>query len=1253
MDQNANFENANNKQEPELLQGGGERIPEAAVTENVMPTYSVACEKETFLPEAVIPVPAAPAAEPAAPAEAPSPAAATEASPAKQGENKKKSKKKQRRPRKKRYIARFFGGIFRFLLALLLGMTIAYGSIFFAVYYGISGFTLSDLQALGLLDGIDQDLTAEGEVDLTTVSLLQLVADLNAVRADLGSHTLQTLITRYGLRLPEEVMAKLPTELFAVPLNKLMSNEAGSVVAENLKLGYFLSFLPEGALGKEAIATLASRPLSLLLAGQYAEILSGLKLGYVTGVNFSETGEVIYQNPEAPTTQEALAHLDLGMLFTAVTENGDVLGTLATCVGDSLVKDVLFGLSGEGLLDKMLEDCFVKDIVVFDEARGAHVLNFNALTEGVYLGDAFGYTLVDGEWYSSYTDDGDDTNDVKVGAMLAALANAAFADIFGGNLDLFKTFEGLYLGDLQVGYVRGDAIIEVVDDVEVIVGYQWTKNGAALSQVEKKLANLAIADVLNGSLDITAALGDLYLGDLQGYTRSNVVEGDVVIGYKWVKVATDLTETELSAMEAAIADISLSSILGGSLDISAVLGDVTIGEVQGYTLGNDGKWYQPVGDPAVLTYVGAVQNSLAGTKLSAVLGGSFTLTAAIGDLRIGDAMGYERGEVITPADPLDSNSYDIFAFTKGESAEAVTGAILEVANMPLANVLEGRADFADTIKGMRLGEVLEYTEHDGKWYTVYTDNGNDEDDVLATGILALLAGYAVRELNASTVDGLLLGDILGYEHRDTDANGVADTWYKGGAAAEGLMAIFADLTVGNLSDSNLITAKVRTLTLAEAMGYEQHNGAWYSTYSDDGNDANDVKITGLLASLAGKPLNTINAATIDEILLGEALGYTYVDTNDDGEGDTWYNGSTPAFGMMATLADLTVAQLRDSSAVTACFGDVYLYDVLGYHKEGDAWYRNSDNHKASGIIAHLIGLKIGEVEGELDGMALGYAFNLYRDEETGVWYTDAAHTTEPTGITAVLADMTISSVQSDFEAMKIGTVLGFSLVDTDDDGEADTWQKKNGEALTGLDLVFADMLLSDLSNSNTISAALQSAKLGDTMGYTYVDTNDDGEGDTWYNGTQPATGLFGALAGSSIGSIDADVQTVSIGVMMNYSKRGDKWYDSEGNEVTGMVTAIADSTLATIGEDFENITIGTLYPQRDGILKAVDGDTKISELDSVVAGLTMGDLVSKGVINISIEAQSSLDSNPLLIGWRQMSVVAFLEKIINLVAMMY
>ncbi len=1160
-----------------------------------------------------------------------------------------KEKLKNRRPRRKHYIYRVVGALLRFTLTLVLGMAIAYGSVIGAVYHVVSGLTIDELQKFGIATDADKYLTQNGDIDLTSTSLLELIADLNAVRADLGEHTLQTLIDHYGIALPAETLAVLPTDLFSVPITTLVSSEGGAVIAQNLKFGYLLSFLPPAMLSPRVVETLSERPLALLTNGQYGELFAGVKLGYFTGVTFDEEGNVVPVNASQLTMQEAMAELDLGRILSATTQNGDLLGVLATDLGEQELRPILSGFMTGALLEKMCEGRLVKDVILPDANTGRYTFSLPALCTGVYLGDALGYIKVGDTWYTAYTDNGDDTDDVPASSMNAALAKISLLDVINRTLSLDQTFDGMYFGDLQNGYSRGDAITEPNPEggEDIVVGYCWMKDGAKVSKMQAKIANMAVSDVLNGHLDLNATLGSLYIGDLQGYTYREVLEGDTLVGHKWMKKGTDNTETEVSPVLSAIADISLSTVLNGQLDMTEALGALTLGEVQGYTRGEDLRWYRTVteGDESTLVYVGAVQNALANVLLSDVMSGQFSLSSALGELRMGDAMGYTRGDIYESKDPSDEASYDKYEFTKGETPPVeVTGTMLEIANLPLSDVLEGRADFSDTVKDMRLGEVLEYTEHEGVWYSTFVAANSDEN-VRVKGVLGVLAGNRVKELNESTINAIAVGEVLGYTEKDTDADGTPDKWYdENNKRVTGMLATLADITIGEFSNADTLTAKIRELALADAMGYTLVDGVWYSEYSDDGDSTNDVKLTGILAALATNPLKDINTATIDAILLGDAIGYMKKDTNGDGAADTWYQDDVPATGIMGTMADLTVGALKDSAAVSEKLGEVELSVVLNY-KYVDGQWVNKNNVAASGVMAHLMGLKINAVEHEIDEMPLGYAFGFYRNEETGEWFTDQALSKKPTGITASLANIHLTHAREELNSMKLGRLLGHSF-------NEGAWEDANGKPLTGLDLVFADMLVSDLDNADKIAGALQTAKLGDSMGYKCVEgvwykTKTDAAGNTVADEEKPVTGLLGALADTEIGGVENKLKSISIGTMLDFTKKADGWYDSGNNKVTGVLAVLAGSDLDHIVGDIENMTVAQLYPEPEGILKAIDPTTKVTELDTAMMNCKIKSLMDAELLNISVEKQA-IFATALGADWAsKYTIIDFLNYLIN------
>lgn len=907
----------------------------------------------------------------------------------------------------------------------------------------------------------------------------------------------------------------------------------------------------------------------------------------------------------------------------------------------------------------MCEGLCIGDVILPDAQTGRYRFDLNVLTGALHLGDVLGYTYVNDTWYQKYTDNGDDTDDVAATKMNAALADISLSDVLGGKLSLDENFEDLYFGDLQSGYTRGDAITEPLPDSEelVVVGYQWLKDGAVLGKMQQELANIAITDLLNGKMDINKTLGSLYLGDMQGYTYREITDADTgdVIGHKWVKITAGVEE-EISPVLAAIADVSVSSILNGELDLVGAMGDLTLGDVQNYTLGNDGRWYREVaGSEGTLEYVGAVQNSIASVLLADIMNGEFNLTEAFAGLRMGDAMGYERGDVTAPADPDDASSYDQYAFFKKDGATGtltpVTGTMLELANLPLSRVLEGKVNFEDTVRGMTLAEALDYTEHDGVWYSTYTDDGDPTNDVKVTGVLAVLADKRINELNSQTLDTVAFGEVLGYTYTDTDDDSTPDTWYNGEKPAEGMMGKLAELTLGNLSNGDVLSSKLREITLADAMGYKKVGDTWYSTYSDDGDSSNDVTLTGVLKVLADKPLNEINSATIEGIALGDAVGYSLVDTNGDGTLDTWYNGAVPATGIMAKMADLTVAELKNSSAVADKLGEVQLFEVLNYKKVEGQW-QNSNGQPSSGVMSYLMESTVGDIEGTINQMPLGYAFGFYYNTNTEKWYKDKEMTTEPEGITASLAGIHLGNAQTELESMQIGDLLGYTFKDTNDDGVADTWYEKE-QPLTGLNLVLADLPISDLGNSDKVAAAMQAAKLGDSLGFKKIEgkwykTKIDGTGNIVADTDAPVTGLIGALADTKIGSLETDTKTVKIGTMLEFSEEEGVWYDGNGDAVSGAVAVLAKSDLSTLSDNINNMTVADLWPdsERKGILKAIDGTTKVSELDKAVQDCTIGALIEAEVLQVGTAQALFFDVK--MSGWRSYNVVDFINGLLKL-----
>ncbi|MBQ3063809.1 MAG: hypothetical protein IJC99_03290 [Clostridia bacterium] len=1189
------------------------------------------------------------------------------------GTGKKAFKSKVPKRCKKKRLRRPFWRVVRFLLILLLGILVGYASIAGVIYYAIAGLTIDDLQKFGIAEGADRYLTEGGEVDLTATSLLAFIQDLNRVRDDLSAHSIESLIARYGIVLPEETLAKFPPALLQLPLSSFSEGNPLMTITSNINCGYLLSYLPEGALNPHMVEAIKERPLSLLLESKYDELFAGVKLGYLTGVTFDESGAVVYANPEAPTSQESFAMLDMGNLIGAISKNGDIMAVLADDLGTQDVAPILTGFMSGALFEKMCEGNTVADVLLFNESTGRYAFSLTALTEHVYLGDALGYTLVEGAWYSTYTDDGDDTNDVAVSVMQSTLAGVMLSEVIGGTLSIDATFDGLYFGDLQNGYTKGDAVygVDPESGEPVITGYNWLKDGVAVSKIQNKLANLAVNDMLNGGLDINATLGDLFIGDLQGYTLGN--------DERWYRtVEGESAPTYVGAVQNAVAGIPLSDVLDGNLDIVATLGTLSLGDVQGYTLGNDGRWYRTVEGESELIYVGAVQNAIADVKLSEVLEGTFSISEAFSELLLGDAMGYERGEVNEPADPTDPDSYDEYDFTKSDGTPVV-GAMLSIANLKLSDVLDGKADFEGAIKEMPLGDVLEYTNHDGVWYETFVEEGSPENKP-AKGFLSTIADLKVNEINTTEINKITLGKVLGYTPHDENEDEVFDGWLdEEGKSVTGMMRVLADLTIGDMSNDDTLLSTIRSVSLGDALGYTKIDGVWYTAYSDDGNGENDTKLSGIMKVLADNSLASINESTIDNIVLGEALGY-------EKRGDDWYDANGVVTGAIVDMADLTLGELRNQTAVIEKIGEMRLATVLDYKKIDGVWVSNKTHLPATGVLEYLLDTQIKEVDSHTNDMPLGHAFGYHIVD--GKWSVDAFTYVAPTGVTAALADVKLCDAATELNTMPVGELLGYTK-------QGSTWYEKYVAAgsaqnipLRGISLAFADLSVSELGEAEKLSAAMQTVTLGDAMGYTKG-------ADGWYHAGVKVTGVLGALADSKISALEGEIKSLSIGTLLGmtkgtdgvwrdsakvpatgvlaaiadckaenlentlntmeigtllgFQKSGTVWLDGTNTPVKGMLATISATTVEDLPEKMKTLTVADVFAEdeRTGVLKVVPASTEITKLGDAVLDCKISALMSAGVIKPVTDGQNAIITGLVGSGWTELSLIEFMNFLLT------
>ncbi|MDD7700349.1 MAG: hypothetical protein PT951_02300 [Eubacteriales bacterium] len=892
-----------------------------------------------------------------------------------------------------------FRRILCFLLALLLGYLLAFATLFGAGYYAATRLTLSDLQKRGVAKEASNYLTDEGEVDLTHTTVVGLVKELNTIRLNLSEFTTRQLMERYGLVLPENISKLLPEDLMEVPLSELFSDKAGDTVTNKLTLSYFYQFLPEGFLSQKARAVLAGRPLSLLISGNFEELLSGVQLGYVTGVTY-DGDAVVFQNPAAPTVQELLAPLDLGKAAGALLKNGDFLCLIATDLGSESVSHLLGGLASGELLLTMCEGKTLSDVILPGK-NGRYGISFPALSAGVSFGTVMGYKQVDGVWYQTYAGSDNPAN-VPLSAMLRAVAEIELSAVMNNEFDLNTAFADLYFGDLQSGYVRGEALS---DDPEGAAGFYWSENGVPVNAVKEKLANIRLADAMNGKLDV--------MGTLEGLT-------------------------------------------------------------------------------------------------------------------LGEAMGYTKGEQTAAADPADPDSYPKYAFTKPGAAEGsvepVIGAALELASIPMTKLLEGKTDMSGLVTSLTICDAMNYKQVDGIYYSTYV-GPDDPGNVKVTGILAVLAPKKIKEIDNAFINSVEVGEILGYTKTD-------GKWYKDGAKVTGVTVSLSDLTVGSLSDSAAVSAKLREVTLCDALGYRYfENDGWYQT--DGAGNKTGTAAGGLLSSLMEKKVGTLES-DLNAMELGTVFGYTkaegvwrdkngneptgigaaLADTHvKDVESEMnamsvgrlmgytlsegiWYtdkNCTVPATGLTLSFASLTVSELNDGQKLSATIRKVKLSDAMGYRKTG-AGYTDEEGNAVGGLVGALCDKEIGDIRQSVEEMPFGNVLNY--TQKTDGWYDAGGQ--KATGLIAALCDTGVKNLPDTLQRLTLGQAFS--------------------ERTGVLSMLPADTKLTELDSA--MQSWFESATVGDflTAGVVSVDATQAAGLDARIPGWREMAfaGFFGALIDAAL-----------------------------------------------------------------------------------------------------------------------------------------
>ena len=668
------------------------------------------------------------------------------------------------------------------ILVFLLGFMSCIGAIFGAGYFAYKNVSLDTFSV-----NTDSVLNPDAEVDLSAMTIEGLVAEIQYM-STLGDKTsLNLLIDRYGLIIPEKALDYIPDAALDLPLAQAFSKEGLETLLANIYIGNLLHYdMTEGEGGVHV----------------WLDRDSGKE---VAGINGKIADYTLHQIINGDFSPDAL-------------------------INDITIADVLSMTADETL------PVYIKSgddkVIVEDKVIAIWYNSDGSVSEGV-VGALAGYTV---------TEVSKEINNLE----LASISNMVE-----------------YNGEYYSYAVKSEG------DLDYIL---LTEGEGIVSE----LADLSITDLSNGGID--DKIGDIKIASVLNYKYDE--ENGV-----WMN-----GESEVTGICAAIADFKVS-------EIDTKINELTIAEIGGYTQGEDGTWYSTYieeGHPENVE-ADALMSAFVELTVDEMIHGGFD--DEIQDLEVSAILGYEKNEE-------DGKWY--------HNGEVVTGVCAAIAEFKISELDTG-------INTVTVAELTGYTQgEDGTWYSTYIEEGHPEN-VKADGIMASLADLTVEQISdgavTDRVKDLEVSTLMGYTYNEEE-----DKWYNNEQEVTGICAVIADYKIDELD------TKVNEITMGELSGYTLgEDGKWYSTYVEEGS-AENVEADGILGALADLTVESMTdneqlTAKIKTLEVADALGYTL------GEDGKWYDNGTEVTGIMAVIAGAELNNIQDS-VDGAYMGDILSYNPV-------------------------------------------------------------------------------------------------------------------------------------------------------------------------------------------------------------------------------------------------------------------------------------------------------------------------------------
>lgn len=453
------------------------------------------------------------------------------------------------------------------------------------------------------------------------------------------------------------------------------------------------------------------------------------------------------------------------------------------------------------------------------------------------------------------------------------------------NVDLLNLTAFEMINEMKKLYALGD---------QVSIAYLQSEYGikipSAADQFLTDDAKNMPVSVLFSEEGVQNLLSKLYIGYVQGfkcYEKGTEIEGDPALGKDVVEWYNPTTDKVITGINETLAFISLGDFVSGKVDVTAIIGGLHIGDALGYYSEvdpdtGDEVWYDGTSGKPVHGIMGV----FAGCTVD-------TIDDTIDTVTIGDLLNMEK---------IDGSWYEYNEATQ-QYDKKVVGIITVFADCTM-NDISSKLDTAT------IGELLGYDLRDGVYYE--QDSVTGEYSVKVSGLMGYLAPTPINGVGEK-INEARVGNLLGYEE-------IGGKWYEQDPVT-GKYTVKVSGLMGALAPSKIteVSKTINETELGILLGYEEIGGKWYE-YNDVSGEY-DIPTSGIMSVLAPSYITNV-ADTVNKTELGSLLGYDKI-------GEKWYNGDEPVTGFMAKIASSRlVADENGNGAIGDVFETLTIGDIV-------------------------------------------------------------------------------------------------------------------------------------------------------------------------------------------------------------------------------------------------------------------------------------------------------------------------------------